>query len=444
MKFASMEHGVRNRPSYSDFDGLKKSKSRTVLLLLFFLFSFSVLKFLPGMLVVQDIFTGLVFLFSASTYLYLLLINRLRLSSLEKYGLLVLAIAPIMVAYASNAEFGQPFWYGYLNQRGFALIGSALIFIRLFRAKRFSLLDVERSLLWLAWLSLFANTAANILVDPNRLGNISGFSDAGSGSGDGKLMLDTTFITFGFFYYAFSNFRMKSRTKLCATLLFLSYLIFISSGRFALISVAAAFFVQIYKWSSYSKLIIMSSKMVASAVVLGVMIYAVPSNKIASLQEKFEDAIHVVMTGTETSDASANARIFEIAIAEPYVKKNWLLGNGFISNQWKGGFADVLGYFHPSDIGLYGIIYVFGVVGFLLLIFQFYFTWRYTSYLSVKRGQHSRLTDAVTGYLVFFALNSMTTGRFAFSFEQGLLLTAVLYCAVQENKQRHMALKGWA
>jgi hypothetical protein len=164
-------------------------------------------------------------------------------------------------------------------------------------------------------------------------------------------------------------------------------------------------------------------------------------NKISELQTKFIEAMHVVMTGKESSDISANARIFEIALAEPYVNKNTLLGSGLLSNQWQGGFQDRLGYFHPSDIGIYGVIFAYGILGLLLFSFQFYFAWRYSNSSLFKGKQYIHLSDAMIGLLVFHAFYSITTGVFAFSFEQGLMMTAVLYCTNQENRLQQ---KGFA
>ncbi|WP_194711731.1 O-antigen ligase family protein [Noviherbaspirillum soli] len=417
----------------------KKSRFSIFFLSVFFLFSFSVTKYFPGMLVVQDAYTLLIFLYFGAILFFAVLQNKLRFGSLEKYGMVVLLAAPVMAAYASYVEFGQPFIYGYLSQRQFALISATFVFLHLFRTKKFSLFEVESALLFLAWISLIANTLGNMMIDPNLLEEQAGFSSVGMGEGDGKLKLDTAFIIFGFFYYAFSNLQVTSRTRLGCAMLFLSYLIFISGGRFALISVMAAFFFLLFKWSKKSRLIAIYGRLILAGFLFILVLFLFPSNKVDNLQEKFGDAIHVVMTGQESEDVSANARISEVATAEPYVRKNWLWGNGFISNQWSGGFYNVIGYFHPSDIGFYGIIFVFGVFGFLLLSFQFYFIWHYIRALSAKRGLHSRLTDAISGYLVFLAFNSITTGRFAFSFEQGFLFTGVLYCAVKKFKVDIMA-----
>ena len=80
---------------------------------------------------------------------------------------------------------------------------------------------------------------------------------------------------------------------------------------------------------------------------------------------------------SESADeASTAVRFMEYNIAVDYILKNPLLGNGFISNQWNGGWHQILGYFYPADIGILGNIFVFGLFGTLLIYLPYYFTFK--------------------------------------------------------------------
>ena len=53
-----------------------------------------------------------------------------------------------------------------------------------------------------------------------------------------------------------------------------------------------------------------------------------------------------------------------------YVLDNFytlLLGVGELSNQFSDGYRTYFGYFIPEDLGVFGSIFVFGVIGFLVI-----------------------------------------------------------------------------
>lgn len=415
-----------------------KSKFRTVILCLFFLLSFSSFKYLPGMLIVQDIFTGLVLFFLVLIYPFLILTRAHSISRLEFYGLLILIIVPPLAAYMAYTEFGQPYLYGLLAQRALILIGCSMMFIYMHRRQVCTLEDVERALLWLAWFSLIASTLANLLLNVNQLGAQAGFSTAGMDGEDAKLLLDTTFIIYGFFYYAFTGFgsQIGRRPNVYFSLLFFAYLVFSSGGRSALVAITLSYVFFVLRWRTQKSKGIYFFKFTAAAVMFGLITYVAPVESLTRLQGKFEDAINVVLTGKEGNDVSANARILEVNIAAPYIDKHLILGNGFISNQWHGGFHEVIGYFHPSDIGLMGVIFEFGVLGLVIFSGQIYFLWKYGQQLPINVGRFHRLSNAIKGFMLYLMLSSLTTGRYAFLVEQSLLFITLLYCITKVNKQR--------
>lgn len=442
----TVNHGLpMNSVDIMDWPGGSQNAGvvRTGTLCLFLLLSFSTVKYLPGMLAVQDVFTALVFLFLVLIYPCLILARK-RIGRLESYGLLLLAVIPVVSAYMADVQFGQPYWYGFLAQRELVLIGCSLIFIQLYRRRVVSLEDVERALLWLAWLSLIGAALANLLLDAKQIGDQAGFSTAGTDGDSAKLLLDTTFIIYGFFHYAFIGFGASGteRYKAYFSLLFLAYLVFISAGRSALIAVLASYLFFSIKWRAPQTAVVYLSKMTAAIIVAGVFLYFFPSEDLLRLGGKFGDAIQVVMSGQEGNDVSANARILEAGIAKPYVEKNWFLGNGFISNQWHGGFSGVVGYFHPSDIGLLGVIYEYGVLGLALFSAQLYFIWKYARHLPVKTAQSQRLANTIKCFLLYFLLNSITTGRYVFLVEQSFFCIALLYCAVQTTNRQPETGRG--
>jgi hypothetical protein len=414
---------------------LLKSKLRTGMLCLFFLLSFSSIKYLPGMLIIQDVYTGLICLFLLIIYPYLILTGQHRPTRLELYGLLIIAVEPNVAAYMAYVEFKQPYLYGLLAQRELILIGCSAVLIFLHQRRVFFLEDLERAMLWLAWLSLISGALVNLLVDKSQLTDQAGFSTPGMDE-NGSIILETAFIVFGFFYYAFIDIGEGVRRgfKVYLSWGFLAYLVFVSGGRAGLIAVIFSYVYFALKGGGKQHRKTYLFKFLIAALIFIVVLYLVPLESVIHLRERFEDAINVVFTGEEGNDVSANARISEVLAATPYIEDNLLFGNGFISKQWQGGILEVMGYFHPSDIGLLGVLFEYGILGLVIFSVQIYFFWKYAKHLPIRIGNFHKLSNAIKGFMLYFLLTSITTGGYVFLVEKSFFCLALLYCINQVTK----------
>jgi len=155
------------------------------------------------------------------------------------------------------------------------------------------------------------------------------------------------------------------------------------------------------------------------------LVYLFHGDIIDRWTERYSDAFTVVLAGTLTRDASANARIHETNAVLPYVRRNWLLGNGGLSNQWEDGYKNKFGYFYTSDIGLIGVVFVYGVAGAALLYLQFLFALRYAK--THEDVRYSPFLDASSVFLLFLFLHSFVTGSVAFDPSPSLFFIALLY-----------------
>jgi hypothetical protein len=91
---------------------------------------------------------------------------------------------------------------------------------------------------------------------------------------------------------------------------------------------------------------------------------------LTSKVEFYTQMFEVFFTGQESSDPSSNARIYATEIVIDYFYANsdaLLFGFGKVSHQFNDGWESIFGYFYPSDIGLLGGFFLYGVVGLILL-----------------------------------------------------------------------------
>jgi len=221
---------------------------------------------------------------------------------------------------------------------------------------------------------------------------------------------------------------------------FLLFLILVEGGRSLLLSVFGSLVFFVYRWSSFGRIIRMTPKLLFVSLLLFAALLLFKQDYLVHLGMKFGDAINVVLTGEKTADASANARIVETLITMPYIAEHWAFGNGDLSNQWKGGFESRFGHFYPSDIGIIGTFFLFGIIGVLLFSIQFMFAVRYANRLPKNGGEHSALVSAAKGFLLYHATHSLVTGKFVHFVEIGLLFIAILYWAALTAKITNAAV----
>lgn len=75
-------------------------------------------------------------------------------------------------------------------------------------------------------------------------------------------------------------------------------------------------------------------------------------------------AIDILVGGSGTTvDTSTSARVDQLESGWLLFKEYGWLGIGKLSNQFDGGFSEIIGYFHFEDLGIVGVIMIYGLVG---------------------------------------------------------------------------------
>ncbi|RMG34380.1 MAG: hypothetical protein D6732_10560, partial [Methanobacteriota archaeon] len=329
-----------------------------------------------------------------------------RLSGFEVYNIFVIIFIPLLSSITARFVFGQPVIYGLLAERGMIFVVGSLLVISLLRSGRLSLVDLEKGLIFGGWLTLIAYSLLYLFVPPGQFSEYEGFV-GGGGVEPYQYHFVGLFIIFSFCYYFIQWIQTGRARAGIFTVLFFSYLV-LDGGRSLLISVFAAGGIYLVKAASPRLWIIRILPGMAFFIMGGLFYLNTPHGMF--LLEKFHAAFQVVFTGQETTDASANARIFETLVALPYIQDHWLLGNGKISHRWHEGFEGVMGaYFYPSDIGLVGALFLYGVVGLAILGYQLVYLWRCRRIFRMKR--RLVFADALVVFLLYQVIHSFVTGR---------------------------------
>lgn len=410
-----------------------KLRTRTVLWMIVFLgLSFSIFRYLPGLQITTDAWVAVMALVLPVLIAHKLRNPHRRFTSVERYSLVILIVIPLISAFTSWRMFGQPMVYGLLSQRGLLLLGCAFLMSYYLRCGRVRVDELESAFKVLAWTNLALCAPVIFLLDPNKFSDLPNLVTDGGGQYN-QFILPLTFIVFGFLYYAVSGIRHRSKRMSMLSLPFLIYIVVGVSGRTLTISVLATYLVFSVIWAPRSNLMTNLIKGAVFVAAFVAVIQLAAPDKIPELLSKYSDAFKAVLLGLEGSDPSANARLFQTAIAEPLILDNPLLGTGVISNQWNDGYKNLFGYFHPSDIGLLGVVFVYGVLGAVLFAYQFVLAWTSTRHLGPSHPKVNNLHYAIAAYLLYFFLSSITTGAYVFWLEHSMLLLAILQYGRPQN-----------
>jgi len=337
---------------------------------------------------------------------------------------LAMCLFPVLGSLCAYSEFGQPFHHGFIHQRDFYLFLIGIVMS--YQIK--SIIEfkyIERSFVLICWISLFIFLLTPLFIQPDKYlaTDFVGFNPLKGGYIYKFVM---TFMVFGFLYYGILFFRSKRILDAILAMPFLYYLFFVRQDRSIILLFGLTFIIFFLKRIFPLNKIKYGIISIVFTFSLGLFLSLVQTNYF----EKFSNVI-TVFSGEETNEASTNIRSKEIAIALPFIAKNPYFGNGELSNQWNGGYQTVFGYFFPSDIGLIGELYVFGIVGTLLLHVQFLFGAFYIRRTSDRKHDHFFIV--LSYFLLYTFLDSLTAGQTIFYAANSMIIISLLYSYYKLN-----------
>ena len=359
-------------------------------------------------------------------FLYHVILNLYSRQKLDSFLLLNIAMClfPLIGSLSAFREFGQPVYHGFIHQRDFYLFLIGIVIS--FQIKStIELKYIERSFVLICWLSLFIFIVTPFFLDPEKYlsTDFVGFNPLKGGYIYKFVM---TFMVFGFLYYGILFFRNKRIADGLCSIPFLYYLFFVRQDRSIIVLFGLTFIIFFLKRIFPLNKVKYGLVIVLFTFSTGLFLSFVQTNYF----EKFSNVI-TAFSGEETNEAATNIRTKEIAIALPYIFKNPIFGNGELSNQWNGGYQKLFGYFFPSDIGFIGELYVFGILGTLLLHVQFLFGAYYVGKTNDKRNEHFFIV--LSYFLLYTFLDSLTAGQTIFYAGNSMIVISLLYSYFKLN-----------
>jgi|GEM_PF-2011898 len=348
------------------------------IVLLVFVFVFS-LKFFQStpferpFFKLQAVFLGIVLLFLMA-YVLNILMKKNSVNRVVLYYLILITFLPFYSGLMAGAAFGQPILYGILAERSWILVGVGVWFYYVVTNEKVYIEVIRSSFIFMAWASLIVFIVVILTYDTSQLTRVgeklrSGLVSMSAIRGV-RFKFQNYFITFGTIYYFINHEIHKNVKHLVTLLLFLSYVVFVVQGRTYMLALAVTFLV--YYWFNYppSKLVIISIKLALFLLAALIAVHFLMPDYLDRMSYLFTEMFRV-LTGTKSQEYSANSRILQSNIILQYFKVHPLsvwLGTGRVSHQWQGGYQSILGYFYPTDTGVLGGLFLYGIVGMIFIL----------------------------------------------------------------------------
>ena len=332
---------------------------------------------------------------------------------------------PIYSAFRSQIVFSQPFIYGVLSLRSWLLCITGIWFYYNITKGYININLLKNSFVFMAWVSLILFSIYNFIGHQNpdsSFINSTGLNDSFRGI---RFIFERYFITFGVLYYFLkSNNEQKLKNFIFAGI-FIFFILTVVQRRtdilFTILTFLSYYFIDVPNKSKIIKFF----KFFIFSISCIFFIQFLNPKYFLTMTDLFYQMIEVV-SGVESSDASANARIFTSYLVFDYWSLNpetmWI-GAGKISNQWNEGFASVFGYFYPKDIGFLGGIFLFGIIpSFIIVVIPFIISYR----LQGKINNNDNLFILTIKYFLIYKMFGFIQGTYFFNPQEYILLILIL------------------
>lgn len=333
-------------------------------LILFLVAEFSLLTHFPVELVrtVSDTTIMSITVFFAGYYF----LRNIRNSQVPSILILFspILLVPFISAIQANLAFGQPVIYGVLAERTKFLILSPVIIIYLLESGRLRFKTLESITIKTAAIYTLIALCLYLLVDP-RLFSGTSFASVSFNKGV-RYNINYALVIILWFYAIYKTiYERKFKYIPIIGIIFL-YLLFIVQARSLMAALITSLGLSmLFKLDRKQKLTFISYA-VPVLLVIALFVFSFYRDAFERMIDLFSSALGVFV-GQEATDGSSASRLFQADIAwKGFLGHPWL-GNGFLSRQFNDGFVGLFGRFYPSDIGWLGTLYLYGILGFMLL-----------------------------------------------------------------------------
>jgi hypothetical protein len=352
--------------------------------------------------------------------------NKDKISRFELL-MMMMMMFPVWSAIASAIHFGQPLLYGIGTTRNFYLFLLGPFFYYLLHKNIITLAFLKNTLLASCWFTLVVFLIIYLTISPEKYPDrfFIGYNELKGGY---IFKFNIALLIFALLYYSIRFLTTHRLLYLAASVPFYYIMLVVRQDRSIIIMTLLVLVIFYFKRIFFQSALRYSA-MIILLIFTGFFIVEITDYKPSDQAVNKFYNLWLTVTGRETDESATNVRRLEVIKAWPDIEKRFLFGNGELSPRWRDGFNRIYGYFYPSDIGIIGILYLFGIIGTLLLFVQFLFARKVINRLNLNDA--FLITCAY--YLLFCFFDTFTSGQSAFFPANSTIILAVLFYSGRFN-----------
>jgi len=385
----------------------------------------------PVELVLEAILEGAIFLYILYRLVCRIIEKNYTFNGIEIY-LGILFFFPLIPAFAAWREFDQPIFYGVATYRDFYLLFGGLIVYNLVREGYVSIKTVEHSFVTLALIYMFFSYFLTIFIDPVQFQDTAISGANPEKGGEVYYRLNMSLFFFGSIYFTVKSFYQKNLIDLGIAALFIFYVVFIRLDR---TSIAALGLGLILFFITALPLKTQVMTIVRAIIPVTVVALIIAIFKVEIYEKYYRMFLDVFVTAGKAGSGSLedNIRLMEVDIALKGFLDNPIFGNGKLSTYFvPDGYNHFYGFFYTSDVGVLGYLFSSGIVGLLIIFFQFVLAIKYISGIKYIKKNVFLVTLKIT--LFIHALDALTTEYLTLYAGQTLTILLLIFYFYQRDR----------
>ena len=273
-------------------------------------------------------------------------------------------------AWRANSFFGQPLLFGLLVERRWMTIGFSFLLYFLLVKKTLDFQTVEKAFIIMAFLSLFlfmsVYISAELFPDLTILFKNAVKYTRFKGL---RVKLNYYFLVFGAIYFFVRFILKKTKKDFIVFMVFLAVLVLFFKGRIVFILLLLTVYIFLFVYER-RKAVPKAIGLFFVLLVFFGFVFLIDSNFAKEVVSPYKAVVETVQ-GKSTRDFSIVSRKQEANKIISFLMKNpqcYFLGAGRLSKQWKDGYKRIFGRLFPLDVGVLGVVFVYGLLG-LIVVF---------------------------------------------------------------------------
>ncbi|MCO5232375.1 MAG: hypothetical protein M9888_01410 [Chitinophagales bacterium] len=335
-----------------------------------------------------------------------------RFSTID--GLVVLmSMFTFYTAFAANAVFDQPLLKSILiSGKTYLPIISIFLLYYLLKTEIISMYQYNFSMLIICWINLILYVILMFTINPAIYKETTDMVGFNPSKGGYVFNFPPNFIVYGIVFYFLDYTLNKNRFSLLLSFVLIAYILFLDKGRIQFIAIIGSLAMHTILFIPIKSIIFRLLDIILVTAIMILIVYWINPDLLTVVVNMFMVFVDAIF-GIETGESSADMRWVEIGTVLDHFDKfpgHWFFGIGFIPRDelWLR-----FGYLYFTDIGIFGILFVFGIIG-TILLFLFFL---YPAFVirKIKNFKHDLIFNTIIASVFYLFITSVFTGGFAFA-----------------------------